>query len=155
MKCPYCGSVELKVIDKRASDNNESYRRRRECQSCQKRFTTYERLENIPLVIIKKEGTRTQFDRSKLIKGLLKACEKTSVTTDDLNQLAEEVETELRRYDATEIPSKKVGTIVMKKLKRLNKVAYIRFASVYKEFRDLEEFEAELQKLLRKKGNKR
>ena len=151
MKCPYCSSIELKVIDKRATDNNESVRRRRECQSCQKRFTTYERLENIPIVIIKKDGTRAQFDRAKLMSGLLRACDKTEVTTDDLHILTGEVEAELRGLDANEVPSKKVGQIVMKKLKKLNKVAYIRFASVYKEFRDLEDFETELHKLLKKK----
>jgi len=150
MKCPYCGSTELKVIDKRSTDNDLSIRRRRECINCQKRFTTYERLENIPIVVIKKDGTRAQFDRNKLLSGVLKACEKTDVTKEQIDKLADEVETELRNEDMTEIPSKKVGVLVMKKLKKLNKVAYIRFASVYKEFRDLEEFDKEVTKLLKK-----
>ncbi len=151
MKCPYCGSLDSKVIDKRETDNNESTRRRRECLNCQKRFTTYERLENISLVIIKKDGTREQFDREKVMKGLLRACEKRPVTRDQLNKIVNEVETELKNSELTEIPSKKIGELLVKKLKRLDKVAYIRFASVYKDFKDIEDFENELNRLTRKK----
>ncbi len=150
MKCPYCGKTELKVIDKRSTENEMSIRRRRECLNCQKRFTTYERLENIPIVVIKKDGTRSQFDRNKLLSGVLKACEKTDVTKEQMDVLLDDVESDLRNADMTEIPSKKVGELVMKKLKKINKVAYIRFASVYKEFRDLEDFDKEVHKLLKK-----
>ncbi|HII72501.1 TPA: transcriptional repressor NrdR [Candidatus Woesearchaeota archaeon] len=150
MKCPYCGSVELKVIDKRATDNNESVRRRRECLGCQKRFTTYERLENVSIVIVKKGGTREQFDRAKLLRGLMKACEKRPVTKEQMDAVVDDVESELRGSELTEIPSAKIGQTVMKRLKRLDQVAYIRFASVYKEFKDLEDFDKEVQKLLKK-----
>ena len=147
MKCPYCGSVDTKVMDKRETDNDTVTRRRRECLKCEKRFTTYERLEAPALTIIKKEGTREQFDRDKLLRGLIRACEKTQVSREMINGAVAEIEAELRAMDEAEIPSKKVGTLVMKKLKRLDKIAYIRFASVYKEFKDIDDFNKEIEKL--------
>jgi len=142
---------ELKVIDKRESDG-KSIRRRRECLKCEKRFTTYERIESADLIIVKKDGKRERFDRNKLKSGILKACEKRPVTNETIEKILDGIETELRNEDQIEIPSKRVGQLVMKKLKRTDKVAYIRFASVYREFADLESFENELKKLGRKGG---
>ncbi len=150
MLCPYCASEELKVIDKRESDE-KSVRRRRECLKCEKRFTTYERIESADLIVVKKEGRRERFDRNKLKGGILKACEKRPITNETIEKIVDEIETELRNEDQVEIPSKKIGGLVMKKLKRTDKVAYIRFASVYREFADLESFENELKKLGGKK----
>ncbi|MBU0756855.1 MAG: transcriptional regulator NrdR [Nanoarchaeota archaeon] len=147
MKCPYCGSLELKVIDKRATENNDAFRRRRECISCEKRFTTYERIESVSLIVIKKTGEREQFDRQKLEKGLLRACEKRPVTYEQIENMVTDIETNLRNRDSVEIPSKEIGKLVMKYLKRIDKVAYIRFASVYKEFTDIESFEKEIKKI--------
>lgn len=151
MRCPYCSHEEIKVVDKRESDD-KSIRRRRECLKCEKRFTTYERIESADLIIVKKDGRRERFDRNKLKSGLLKACEKRPITNEMIEKAVEEIESELRNEDNVEIPSKRVGHFVMKKLKRLDKVAYIRFASVYREFEDLESFENELKKLSRKRG---
>lgn len=150
MKCPYCGYAETKVTDKRDSDEVGITRRRRECLKCEKRFTTYERVENIDLVVVKKDGRREQFDRKKLLTGIQKACEKRPVSTEDIEKKADEIEAEVRKLEGKEISSKEVGEIVMRKLKSLDKVAYIRFASVYKEFDDLETFKKELEKLVRK-----
>ncbi len=150
MICPYCGHVELKVLESRESDNL-TIRRRRECQHCQKRFTTYERIETVELTIIKKDGRRVPFDRSKLLSGVLKACEKRPIPRDDVETTVSQIEMELRSMDTTEIPSKKIGELVMKKLKKMDKVAYIRFASVYKEFEDPESFEEELRILLKRR----
>ena len=152
MKCPYCGSEELKVLDKRTSDEKSIWRRR-ECLKCEKRFTTYERVESADLIVIKKDGTRRErFDRNKLKSGILKACEKRPVTNEAIEKMVDEIEAELRGEDSVEIPSKKIGELVMKKLKRIDKVAYIRFASVYREFEDIESFRDELNKLGAKKG---
>ncbi|NIP40056.1 MAG: transcriptional repressor NrdR [Candidatus Aenigmarchaeota archaeon] len=151
MRCPYCMDEELKVLDKRDGDE-KSIRRRRECLKCGKRFTTYERIESADLIIVKKDGKRERFDRNKLKSGILKACEKRPITNERIEKILDEIETELRNEDQVEIPSKKVGQLVMKKLKRTDKVAYIRFASVYREFADLESFENELKKLSRRKG---
>ncbi len=150
MKCPYCSSQESKVVDKRITPDQKSFRRRRECLSCGKRFTTYERVENADLIIVKKEGKRESFDRQKLKSGIIKACEKTPVPVEDIDRVVDEIEMELRKKDSVEVPSKSVGHLVMRKLKRLDKVAYIRFASVYREFADLEDFESELKKVMRK-----
>ncbi|MFC1742226.1 transcriptional regulator NrdR [Nanoarchaeota archaeon] len=150
MKCPFCGKCESKVVDKRDTGAEGIIRRRRECLSCSKRYTTYERLESTPITVVKKDNTRTQFDRCKLMAGLMKACEKRPVPRDDIDKVADFVESELKSADDTEIPSKKIGEIVMKRLKRLDKIAYIRFASVYKDFKDIEEFNNELQKLIKK-----
>jgi transcriptional repressor NrdR len=146
MRCPYCASDELRVVDKRESDG-KSVRRRRECLKCEKRFTTYERIESADLIVVKKDGRRERFDRDKLKEGILKACEKRPIASDHVEKVLDEIETELRNEDQVEIPSKRVGRLVMKKLKRLDKVAYMRFASVYREFADLESFETELKKL--------
>ncbi len=150
MKCPYCSSEELKVVDKRDSEEKSVWRRR-ECLKCGKRFTTYERIESVELVVIKKDGQRTRFDRSKVKNGILKACEKRPVTNEMIEKMVDEIEAELRGEDGIEIPSKKIGELVMRKLKRTDKVAYIRFASVYREFEDIESFQEELKKLSGKK----
>jgi transcriptional repressor NrdR len=142
---------ELKVLDKRESDE-KSIRRRRECLKCKKRFTTYERIESADLIVVKKDGGRERFDRNKLKSGILKACEKRPITNDMIEKVVDEIESELRNDEGVEIPSKKIGHLVMKKLKRIDKVAYIRFASVYREFADLESFQNELKKLGGKGG---
>ncbi|MBD3203115.1 transcriptional repressor NrdR [Candidatus Woesearchaeota archaeon] len=147
MKCPYCKTNNHKVVDKRSTDNDTAIRRRRECEDCNKRFTTYERIESVSLIIIKKDKRREQFDKSKLERGLLKACEKRPVSYEEIKKIVDEIEIELRNMDSIEIPSKKIGKIVMKKLKKLDKIAYIRFASVYKEFKDIDSFEKEITKI--------
>ena len=150
MQCPYCSHEELKVVDKRESDE-KSVRRRRECLKCNKRFTTYERIESADLIVVKKDGSRERFDRVKVKGGIVKACEKRPISNEQIETVVDEIESELRNDDDIEIPSKRVGQLVMKKLKRLDKVAYIRFASVYREFADLESFENELKKLSKKR----
>lgn len=148
MKCPYCTFESTEVVETRDSEDLSVTRRRRECSKCSKRFTTYERVETIPLVVIKKTGARESFNRDKLVNGLRKAVEKTKVAYKDIEQIVDEVERELRSADSIEIESKIIGEMVAKKLKARDKVAYIRFASVFKRFVDLEEFEKELHKLL-------
>lgn len=148
MKCPYCQNQETEVIETRDSEDLSSTRRRRECLSCKKRFTTYERVESAPLVVLKKDGRREQFDRGKLKMGIVKAAEKTMVSLEEIEKAVEETVRELKNFESTEIPSKAIGQLVMKKLKNLDKVAYIRYASVYRKFADLEDFEKELKKLL-------
>lgn len=155
MKCPYCSHFDTAVMDSRDSDDLSSIRRRRECLKCGKRFTTYERVEMIGLVILKKDGRRENFDRNKLLTGLMKATEKRPVSVDDVESAVEAIERELRRRDSTEIPSNVVGEIVMRKLKSLDKVAYIRFASVYRSFEDVQSFEREIKSLLNKTNNKK
>jgi transcriptional repressor NrdR len=150
MKCPFCGKNESKVVDKRDTEGEAATRRRRECLSCQKRFTTYERLETLPITIVKKNGTREQFDRSKLVGGLLKAFEKRPASREEIENIANEIEAEIKAGDATEIQSKDIGDMIIRKLKKIDKVAYIRFASVYKDFQDIEEFAKELDKLIKK-----
>lgn len=142
MRCPYCMSEKTRVIDKR--NVNDSTRRRRECLKCKKRFTTYERVEDFNLMVIKKDGRHESFDRNKLKAGILKACEKRFVSAEKIDKMVNEIETKLRSHDKTEIPSKFIGELVMNKLKQLDKVAYIRFASVYREFRDVRDFKREL-----------
>ncbi|MBI4439213.1 transcriptional repressor NrdR, partial [Candidatus Woesearchaeota archaeon] len=133
MKCPYCSNPETKVTDKRDSEEVGITRRRRECLKCEKRFTTYERVEELELAIVKKDGRREQFDRNKLRTGMQKACEKRPISTDVIDKAVDEIEAELRKSEAKEITSKQIGEFVMKKLKGIDKVAYIRFASVYRE----------------------
>jgi transcriptional repressor NrdR len=147
MKCPYCKISDSKVVDKRDAEDSEVIRRRRECLKCGKRFTTYERVELADIRIIKKDGRRELFDRNKLLKGILKACEKRPISDDRIKKLADEIETNLRRREKTEIESKVIGELVIEKLKRMDKVAYIRFASVYRQFKDIGSFEQELKKL--------
>ncbi len=148
MKCPFCGHQEDKVVDSRASSDGVAIRRRRECLGCGKRFTTYEHVEEQPLMIIKKDGRREPFDRHKLLAGLVKACEKRPVSMDDLEQLVDELERELSQQFEREVPSREIGERVMKKLHALDPVAYVRFASVYREFKDVEQFMRELKDLL-------
>ncbi|MFH0874895.1 MAG: transcriptional regulator NrdR [archaeon] len=150
MKCPYCSSAELKVVDKRATEDSKATRRRRECLKCNKRFTTYERVEGATLIVAKKNGNREEFDRQKVEKGILKACEKRPVSHEHVTKIVDEIETDLRNMDKTEIESRVIGDLVMKKLKKLDKIAYIRFASVYREFADIDSFHEEVEKLLKK-----
>jgi len=147
MHCPYCGSKESEVVETRDSEDLDAIRRRRACQKCEKRFTTYERVENVYLIVIKKDKKREQFDRNKLRSGLLKAIEKTTVPLSDIDRIVTEVERELKTADSVEVESKKIGQMVAVKLKKLDKVAYIRFASVFKRFVDLEDFEKEVKRL--------
>lgn len=147
MKCPHCGFEESKVIDSRPIDDNSSIRRRRECLKCQARFTTYEVIENIQPIVIKKDGSREYFDKNKLLVGLLKACQKRPV---DSAKIADEIEQELQNSLKLEITSYQLGEMVMEKLKAIDAVAYVRFASVYREFKDVETFLTELQAILKK-----
>lgn len=148
MKCPYCGSTETEVVETRDSEDLETIRRRRACVTCEKRFTTYERVENVNLVVIKKDGRRERFDRDKLKNGVIRSCEKTTVTVDDVEKIVTEIERELRGGESVEVDSKKIGQLVSVKLKKLDKIAYIRFSSVFKRFVDIEDFEKEVKKLI-------
>ncbi len=150
MKCPFCGSDDTRVIDSRPADENTSIRRRRECDACTKRFTTYEKVESIPLIVIKKDNTREQYDRAKIESGVLRACYKRPVSINQINKLIDEVENEIFTMEEKEIPSSTIGEIVMKKLEALEAVAYVRFASVYREFKDVNTFVNELKKILDK-----
>jgi len=145
--CPYCSNEFSRVVDKREGDNGKTTRRRRQCTKCGRRFTTFERVETLDLLVIKKEGKRESFDRLKLRSGIIKACEKRPVSAGDIEKILDEIEAELRKSATTEVPSKKIGDLVIKKLKKLDDVAYIRFASVYRQFTDLSDFEKELSKL--------
>jgi transcriptional repressor NrdR len=151
MKCPYCGHLGDKVVDSRESKEGEVIRRRRECLDCGKRFTSYERIDEIPYMVIKKDGSRERFDRHKLIGGLLKACEKRPVSVAALEAIADAVEATLQDRPEREISTNDIGAFVMEELKRLDKVAYVRFASVYRHFRDIGEFMSELKDLLNAK----
>jgi transcriptional repressor NrdR len=155
MKCPYCLNLKSKVVDKRDIPELDSIRRRRECLKCGKRFTTYERMELVTLTVIKKDGSRESFDRDKLVTGILKACEKRPIPRERIEKMVNWVEAELRNYEEKEIPSKELGKLVMQGLKDLDKVAYIRFASVYREFTDLQSFEKELKSLRKTLESKR
>ena len=146
MKCPYCGFAESKVIDSRPTEEN--IRRRRECMSCQKRFTTYELVERMPIVVIKKDGSRQAFDKVKIINGMVRACEKRPVALSQIEAVAGEIEQEAQNATEREIPTSYIGEIVMKHLKQLDEVAYVRFASVYRQFKDINTFMEELNKLL-------
>ena len=148
MKCPYCSNLESKVVDSRPSDEGSSIRRRRECLECHKRFTTYETVESLPLVVIKRDGSRQTFDKSKLLNGMIRACEKRPVSFDTLNDIASEIEQSLQNEMEREVPSSVIGEMVMKKLKAVDEVAYVRFASVYRQFKDISTFMTELNKLL-------
>ena len=148
MKCPYCSYEESKVIDSRPTDEGERIRRRRECMSCGKRFTTYEIIEHLPLVVVKRDGSRQSFDRVKLINGMVRACEKRPVSLPQLEKIADEIEQELQSALEREISTVEVGEMVMKHLKDIDEVAYVRFASVYRSFKDINTFMDELTKLL-------
>ena len=148
MKCPFCGYEESKVIDSRPTDEGEKIRRRRECISCAKRFTTYEIIETVPIVVVKKDKSRQAFDRVKLFNGMLRACEKRPVSIDQLEKVVTDIETELQNSLDREVTSVHIGELVMTKLKELDEVAYVRFASVYRQFKDINTFMDELTKLL-------
>ena len=148
MKCPYCGFKESKVVDSRPAEEGSSIRRRRECLSCSKRFTTYETVESLPMVVVKLDGSRQTFDRRKLVNGMLRACEKRPVSVAQLEKLGEEIEQELQNSLEREISTEHVGELVMDKLKGVDEVAYVRFASVYRQFKDINTFMRELNKLL-------
>ena len=149
MKCPFCGYSESKVVDSRPAEEGATIRRRRECLSCQKRFTTYEIMERLPLIVVKKDGSRQTFDKQKLINGMLRACEKRPVPLAELQAVADEIEQELQNSLEREIKTTEVGEMVMNGLKSLDEVAYVRFASVYRQFRDINTFMTELNKLLK------
>ena len=151
MKCPYCGHPESKVIDSRPADENATIRRRRECLSCAKRFTTYETVESLPMVVIKKDGSRQSFDRTKVLRGMIRACEKRPVTLAELERIANEIEQELQNSMDREIRTEVIGEKVMERLRGVDQVAYVRFASVYRQFKDIDTFMAELNKLLAEK----
>lgn len=151
MRCPFCGYEESKVIDSRPTDEGEKIRRRRECLSCQKRFTTYEIVETLPIVVVKKDKSRQVFDRSKLIGGMLRACEKRPVPLEVIEEAVDDIEASLQNSIDKEVTSIKIGELAMDKLKNIDEVAYVRFASVYRQFRDINSFMDELARLL---GNK-
>lgn len=151
MKCPYCGHPESKVIDSRPADENASIRRRRECLSCARRFTTYETVESLPMVVIKKDGSRQSFDRQKMLRGMIRACEKRPVALAELERIADEIEQELQNSMEREIRTEIIGEKVMERLRKVDQVAYVRFASVYRQFKDIDTFMAELNKLLAEK----
>lgn len=149
MKCPYCGDPDTRVVDSRPADDNTAIRRRRVCDKCGKRFTSYERIETIPLVVIKKDKTREIFDRSKIEAGVLRACHKRPVTAQQIHELVNDIETEVYSKGEREISSTEIGEMVMNRIKHLDPVAYVRFASVYREFKDVETFMDELKKFLK------
>jgi transcriptional repressor NrdR len=153
MRCPFCSHPDSKVIDSRASEEGNAIRRRRECLICQKRFTTYERVEEAPLIVIKKDQRREPFDRQKILNGLLRACEKRPVSIVTITQLTDSIEKDLRNRMEQELSSKVIGELVMAGLKNIDEVAYVRFASVYRQFKDVATFMQELQELLNKKKN--
>ncbi|CUX20319.1 transcriptional regulator NrdR [Clostridium sp. C105KSO13] len=148
MKCPYCGHSDTRVIDSRPAEDNSSIRRRRSCDECGKRFTTYEKVETIPLIVIKKDNNREQYDRSKIESGVLRACYKRPVPAQEIQKTIDAVELDIFNREEKEIPSSLIGEIVMDKLKELDPVAYVRFASVYREFKDINTFMSELKKFL-------
>ena len=148
MKCPFCGEENTRVIDSRPSDESNSIRRRRQCDSCKKRFTTYEKVESIPLIVVKKDNNREPYDRSKIEAGILRFCHKRPISVDQIRQIADEIENEIYRMEEKEIASSAIGEIVMEKLRKLDPVAYVRFASVYREFKDVNTFMNELKQFL-------
>jgi len=151
LKCPFCNYGDTKVIDSRAQDDNSSIRRRRLCESCGKRFTTYERIDTIPITIIKRDGNREIFDKSKLLGGILKSCNKRPITMKQIEGLVDDIENTLMGHGEKEVESKRIGTMVMDRLKDIDEVAYVRFASVYRQFKDINTFMDELKKLLHEK----
>lgn len=151
MKCPYCGYQESKVVDSRHSDDSISIRRRRECLSCQKRFTTYETVESLPVMVVKKDNSREPFDRNKLLRGMVRACEKRPVSMADLEAVVSEIEALVQNSLDREVSTGKIGEMVMERIKPLDEVAYVRFASVYRQFKDINSFMHELNKILEEK----
>lgn len=149
MKCPYCGSRKDKVIDSRSSNAGQSIRRRRECLKCERRFTTYEQIEEIPFMVIKKDGRREPFDRNKLLSGVMKACEKRPVPIEQQEDIVDKIEKQIQHMFEREVDSKEIGELVMKHLYNIDEIAYVRFASVYRQFRDVSQFMKELKKFLK------
>ena len=149
MRCPFCGHDETRVIDSRPAEDNNSIRRRRVCDECGKRFTTYEKVETIPLIIIKKDNNREAYDRTKIERGVLRACHKRPISAEQISKIVDEVETEIYAKEEKEVPSSFIGELIMNKLKDLDAVAYVRFASVYREFKDINTFMDELKKVLK------
>lgn len=148
MRCPFCNNDTIKVIDSRPSEESNSIRRRRQCENCGKRFTTYEKIETIPMIVIKRDGTREAFDRDKLLNGIVKSCNKRSVSLKQIEQIVDEIENTVLNSLEKEITSAKIGELVMEKLKEVDEVAYVRFASVYRQFKDINTFMEELKKIL-------
>jgi len=151
MKCPFCFYLETKVIDKRETEDSDVVRRRRECLKCKKRFTTYERVEDLGLVVVKKDGRRENFDREKIKKGILKACEKRPIGYEQIDELVDKIEADLRKLKTKEVSSSLIGEKIASRLKKIDKIAYIRFASVYRSFADVTDFEKELKDLIKKR----
>lgn len=151
MKCPYCNAQDTKVIDSRPADDNSSIRRRRQCEKCGKRFTTYEKLETMPLMVIKKDRSRETYDRPKIESGIIHSCHKRPVSTQQINAMIDEIENQIFNMEEKEVETTVIGELVMRKLKQLDEVAYVRFASVYREFKDVNTFMEELGKLLQNK----
>lgn len=154
MKCPSCQMLGTRVLDSRPVDDNRATRRRRECETCGHRFTTFERVEESPLIVVKKEGTREEFSREKMLRGLIKACEKRPVSLEELEKITNEVEIELRNQSTSEIKSVDIGELVMDKLSSVDEVAYVRFASVYRQFKDINVFLDELKDLIKREQDK-
>ncbi len=150
MKCPFCEFEESKVIDSRPTDEGEAIRRRRECLSCAKRFTTYEKIETIPLMLVKKDGSRQMFEREKLLNGIIRACEKRPVATSDMERIVNEIESATQNLLERQISSQRIGEMVMERLPEIDEVAYVRFASVYRQFKDINTFVEEVNKLLKR-----
>jgi len=150
VKCPFCSAADTKVIDSRPADDNSSIRRRRQCETCGKRFTTYEKLETMPLMVIKKDESRENYDRAKIESGVLHSCHKRQVSTQQIDALIDSIENQIFNMEEKEVPTSVIGELVMDKLKDLDEVAYVRFASVYREFKDIGTFMEELGKLLKK-----
>ena len=148
MKCPYCDFMESKVIDTRPTDEGQAIRRRRECIKCSRRFTTYEKIEEIPIIVVKRDGTRETYDRNKLLNGIIKSCEKRPVSIEEIERLVDDIERTLANSLEKEVTSIEMGEMVMNKLKDLDEVAYVRFASVYRQFKDVNSFMIEQKKLL-------
>ncbi|MBU5484965.1 transcriptional regulator NrdR [Clostridium sp. MSJ-11] len=151
MKCPFCGYTESKVVDSRATEENVSIRRRRECLKCNKRYTTYEQIENIPVLVIKKNMSREYFDRTKMINGIIKACEKRPVSRNQIENIADEVEKNINNQMLTEVSSEYIGEMIMDNLKKIDEVSYVRFASVYRQFTDVNTFIDEIKRLISNK----
>jgi transcriptional repressor NrdR len=151
MKCPFCGFIDSKVVDSRPADDGDSIRRRRECLQCSRRFTTYETVEKIPLMVIKRDGSRQAFDKQKMLRGMIRACYKRPVETEVLERVSGEIEQELRNSMTREVPAERIGELVMERLKELDEVSYVRFASVYRQFKDITTFRDELNRMLSEK----
>jgi transcriptional repressor NrdR len=151
MRCPFCGYEDSKVVDTRPTDEGRIIKRRRECLKCQKRFTTYEKVERQPILVIKKDNRREEFDRNKILNGIIKACQKRPVSIEQMNKIVDEIENEIYNSMREEVSSREIGEMVMEKLKKIDEISYVRFASVYRQFKDINTFIEELQKLLTEK----